>query len=69
MTLNELATRIYVYETLYPNRCEPSIEVNKKMGVQWEGGGFGVWVCQGGCKRRIEVIVIVKIQKKNGVRG
>ena len=24
-----------------PNRCEPSIEVIMKMGVQWVGSGFG----------------------------
>ena len=36
-------TRIYAYETLCPNRCEPSIEVIMKMGVQWGdwGRGFG----------------------------
>ena len=31
-------TRIYVYETLCPNRCEPSIEALKFGG---EGGGGG----------------------------
>ena len=51
-----------------PNRCEPSIEVIMKMGVQWGGGGC--WVlggCQGirgggggggvECERRFEVFV------------
>ena len=26
-----------------PNRCEPSIEVIMKMGVQWGEGGIGFW--------------------------
>ena len=26
-----------------PNRCEPSIEVTMKMGVQWGGGGVRGW--------------------------
>ena len=30
-----------------PNRCEPSIEVIMKMGVQYGGGGLG----GGGCVR------------------
>ena len=32
-------TRIYVYETLCPNRCEPSIELIVKMGVRPGEGG------------------------------
>ena len=46
-----------------PNRCELSIKVMMKMGVQW---GFRVFVeCQGGCKREQRIEVIVKIQKTN----
>ena len=32
--------RIYVYETLCPNRCEPSIEFIVKMGVRPGEGGW-----------------------------
>ena len=46
--LTFVVTRIYVYETLCPNRCEPSLEVIMKMGAQW-GSGFGRG-CQGGCE-------------------
>ena len=62
-----------------PNRCEPRIEVIVQMRV-WPGRGKGnqefVIVkmqkkqpgggCQGGCERRIEVIV--KMQKSVGVQ-
>ena len=54
-------TRIYGYETLFPNRCEPSIEA-LNFGWGWEEGD------QGRCERRSEVFV--KIEKKNlGVGG
>ena len=36
----QMTIRIYVYETLCPNRCEPNIEVIMKMGVQWGSGSF-----------------------------
>ena len=57
-----------------PNRCEPSIEVIMKMGVQWEEGwvgrgGSGFEGCQGGCERERRIEVIVKIKKKNRGRG
>ena len=32
---------IHQHETLCPNRCEPSIEVIMKMGVQWGSGFLG----------------------------
>ena len=59
-----------------PNRCEPSIEVIMKMGVQcgvfffWGGGGGqGGYErerkIEGGCERRIKVFV--KMHKKMGV--
>ena len=54
-------TRIYVYEIVCPNQCEPSIEVIVKMGVQRGVGG------QAGFERRIEVIV--EIQKNRGGGG
>ena len=41
-------TRIYVYETLCPNRCESSME--------FQGGGGD----QGRCERRSEVFVKIK---------
>ena len=47
-----------------PNRCEPSIEVIMKMGVQW-GWGSGVLRVeggQGGCEYERRIEVIVKIQ-------
>ena len=44
-----------------PNRCEPSIEVIMKMGVQW---GRVLLGCQGGCERERRIEVIVKIKKK-----
>ena len=54
---------IYVYESLCPNRCEPSIEVIMKMGVQWGCrvflGGWG----QDGCERRREVTVKIQTKK------
>ena len=64
-----------------PNRCEPSIDVIMKMGVQWGvffffffffggggvGGGVGGGGGNGGCERRSEVIL--KIKKKSGEGG
>ena len=59
-----------------PSRCEPSIEVIMKMGVQLGGGGgvrgcFFRRGCQGGCERERGIKVIVKITKKSweGVRS
>ena len=49
------------------NRCEPSIEVIMKMGVQW-GVGFG-GVCQGGCERERRIEVFVKIRKEKKIGG
>ena len=56
-----------------PNRCEPSIEVIMKMGVQWGIGfflGASGWMCrvgggggQGGCERRIKVFVKIPPKK------
>ena len=37
---DKIQTRIYVYETLCPNRYEPSIEVIVKMGVRPGEGGW-----------------------------
>ena len=50
-----------------PNRCELSIKVMMKMGVQWGGRVFVG--CQGGCEREQMIEVIVKIQKTNPVGG
>ena len=54
-----------------PNRCERSITVIMKMGVQlgsffFGGGGRG---CQGGCERERGIEVVVKIKKKSGEGG
>ena len=51
-------TRMYVYGTLCPNRCEPSIEVNMKMGSD---GGRVLRCSQGGCERDRRIEVIAKI--------
>ena len=53
-----------------PNRCEPSIEVIMKLGVQWgrRGSGGGRGGGQGGCERRSEVIVKIQKQFRGGGR-
>ena len=61
-------TRINVYETLCPNRCEPSIEVIMKIGIQWRGGG-GLWGCQGGSERERRIEVSVKFKTNRGRGG
>ena len=62
MTLNELATRIYVLEHYTPTDVNQALKSIRKWGSN--GGGGRGWGCQGGCERRIEVFV--KIQKKIG---
>ena len=55
------------------NRCEQSIEVNIKMGVQWGGGGGGVGFFWGDVRVDVNVNegfkLLCKLKKQSGEGG